>query len=217
MNESVEDYLRSMYSLYEQLNDKSKGIKASDLAVELGVTRSSVSAMAKRLVDLGYLHARAYSRLFFTHKGIIEAKRIMHNHRIIEVFLRRILKRSVNKVHDEANRLEHAFSEESIRKLEKLLKYPEISPEGMNIPSKLGKVRIWLTLDLLDVGQSGKLVSIKTSSRLEKRLLAMGLVKGSKVTLERIAPLGDPIAIKVKGYSLSIRKKEARKIVIEIS
>ncbi|MEA2037454.1 MAG: ferrous iron transport protein A [Nanoarchaeota archaeon] len=72
------------------------------------------------------------------------------------------------------------------------------------------------TLDKLSKSQSGVIVSIKGKGSVHKRLLDMGLVKNSMVKVERIAPLGDPIEIKVKGYSLSLRKEEAKNITIDV-
>ena len=71
-------------------------------------------------------------------------------------------------------------------------------------------------LDHLKVGEEGKISKIETNSRIKKRLLELGLVPGEKVKLERIAPLGDPIEIFVKGFHLSLRKEEASGVMIEV-
>ena len=129
---STEDYLRTIYSLYEK--DKTKGIKSIGIANELSISKPSVSEMIKKLVKGRLVKADPYSDIFFTEKGLKEARRIMHNHRIIEVFLKNILKYDLRKVHEEAHRLEHAFSEESIRRLDKFLNHPKQSPAGKTIP-----------------------------------------------------------------------------------
>jgi Fe2+ transport system protein FeoA len=71
-------------------------------------------------------------------------------------------------------------------------------------------------LDHLKVGEEGKISKIETNSRIKKRLLELGLVPGEKVKLERIAPLGDPIEVLVKGFHLSLRKEEASGVMIEV-
>lgn len=73
------------------------------------------------------------------------------------------------------------------------------------------------TLDNLKKGDYGHIVSFKGKSKTKKHLMEMGLVKGSEIKVERIAPLGDPIEIKVKGYNLSLRKDDAKKIKIRIA
>jgi DtxR family Mn-dependent transcriptional regulator len=132
--ESKEDYLRTMFSLYEKLDSKEDGITSVNIAKELKITRPSVSGMLKKLVENGYIRFKPYSKIFFTSKGLKEAQRVMHNHRVIEVFLKKILKYDLSKVHEEAHRLEHAFSEESIKRLDKFLNHPKRSPYGYDIP-----------------------------------------------------------------------------------
>ena len=72
------------------------------------------------------------------------------------------------------------------------------------------------TLEQLNKGQSGKITQMKCVGPIKQRLLDMGLVRGTDVRVERVAPLGDPIEIKVKGYMLSLRKKEAKNIEVEL-
>lgn len=73
------------------------------------------------------------------------------------------------------------------------------------------------TLDQLARGQRATIVRIAGERATRRRLLDMGLVTGETVTLTAIAPLGDPLELMVKGYRLSLRKAEARQIVVELS
>lgn len=127
---SQEDYLRAMYLIYEKQIDKSLGIKSIDISKELKVSKPSVSEMVKNLAGKEYVKLKPYSNIFFTKKGLDEAKKITHNHRVIEVFLKKTLKHNLKKVHEEAHKLEHAFSDESIRRLDKFLKKPKVCPHG---------------------------------------------------------------------------------------
>ena len=65
--------------------------------------------------------------------------------------------------------------------------------------------------------EQGKVKSIYGEGLLHKRLLDMGIIKGTKIEVTKVAPLGDPVDIKVKGYHLSLRKEEAAQILIEVS
>jgi len=67
----------------------------------------------------------------------------------------------------------------------------------------------------LKPGQTGKVISVKAERSIRKRMLAMGLCNGAEVQMVRVAPLGDPVEFKVRGYSLSLRKNEAEQILIE--
>lgn len=71
------------------------------------------------------------------------------------------------------------------------------------------------TLEQLARGQRARIVRIGGQRALRRRLLDMGLVTGETVTLTAIAPLGDPLELRVKGYRLSLRKEEARLVVVE--
>jgi len=72
-------------------------------------------------------------------------------------------------------------------------------------------------LSELKRGEKGKIVKIGGGGGLHRRLLDMGLVSGSEIEMQRVAPLGDPIEIKVKGYNLSLRKEEADGIQVEVT
>lgn len=69
-------------------------------------------------------------------------------------------------------------------------------------------------MDLLP-GQNGYIYDIQCDNKLSKRLLALGCIEGTKVTLKATAPLGDPIIINVRGFDLAIRKKDAKQISVK--
>jgi DtxR family Mn-dependent transcriptional regulator len=130
---TIDDYLKAMYVIRENQQDIKKGINSIDVANTLKVKKSSVSSIVKKLSKLGYIKSEPYSAIFFTIKGITEAKKITHNHRVIEYFLKETLKCDTNIIHDEAHKLEHAFSDYSMRKLDSFLGNPKISPHGKRI------------------------------------------------------------------------------------
>ena len=72
-----------------------------------------------------------------------------------------------------------------------------------------------MTLRDLNVGRSAVILKNNTSGALKQRFMDMGITKGVEVTVTKIAPLGDPIEIELRGYSLSIRKNDAQKIEIQ--
>jgi len=71
-------------------------------------------------------------------------------------------------------------------------------------------------LNELNPGQKGKITKVTGSGSIHRRILDVGVVKGAEVEIERVAPLGDPIEIKIKGYHLSLRKDEAANIYVEV-
>lgn len=127
---SREDYLRGLYILEEEKGQ----IKSIDLAKYLDVSKPSVSEMAKALNKEGLISYKKYSKLRFTPKGKKIAKKLTSKHRLIELFLKDMLKIQSKKIHEEANRLEHAFSDESVESLRRLLHNPKTDPHGKPIP-----------------------------------------------------------------------------------
>lgn len=71
-------------------------------------------------------------------------------------------------------------------------------------------------LSELKSGESGDIVSFKGKSDLKRHLMGLGFVKGADIELKRVAPLGDPIEIRIKGCSISLRKEEAQNIEVEL-
>lgn len=71
------------------------------------------------------------------------------------------------------------------------------------------------TLKDLNPGESGTIVMLKGKGPIKRRLMDMGIVRGSEILVEKIAPLGDPIEIKIKGYNLTLRKEDAANILID--
>lgn len=70
------------------------------------------------------------------------------------------------------------------------------------------------TLNMLRPGESGIVDSITAEGAMKRHFLDMGITKGVPITMERIAPFGDPVAVRLRGYSLSLRREEARKICL---
>ena len=72
-----------------------------------------------------------------------------------------------------------------------------------------------MTIDDLKIGQSGTISAVGGEGALRLRFLDMGLIPGTEVRLQKIAPMGDPIQIQVRGYELTIRRDDARKIILQ--
>lgn len=136
---TIEDYLRALFLIYEKQNEEEKkqGIKSVDIANILEISKPSASEFLKKLAAEGLVIAEPYTPIQFTKKGLERAKEIIHTHRVIEVFLRDILNYDVSKmdstIEAEAHKLEHAFSLESIKRLDKFLKNPDKCPHGNDI------------------------------------------------------------------------------------
>jgi len=127
---SREDYLRAVYHLMEE----NKEVRSVEVADYLNVTKPSVSEMLKGLSKEGLIQYKKYSKVKLTGKGHKIARNLTSKHRIIESFLKNMLKINEKSIHEEAHRLEHAFSDNSIEKLRRLLGNPKQDPHGKPIP-----------------------------------------------------------------------------------
>ncbi len=127
---TLEDYIRGIYLL----EAREKIVKSKRLADYLNVKKSSVSEMVAKLKQTGMLNYEKYSKLSLTKKGRELAEKLTFKHRVIEAFLTRLLKRNKKEVHDEAHKLEHAFSDQSIRKIYSIIGKPRIGAHGEEIP-----------------------------------------------------------------------------------
>ena len=119
-NISKEDYLRIIYELSQKR--EGGGVRSVEVANNLMITKASASAMIRKLAGEGYVSFEPYSALTLTGKGIECGKKILRKHLIIEAFLKNVLGYRENEAHEQAHDLEHAFNDESIKRLEQFLK-----------------------------------------------------------------------------------------------
>jgi|TARA_B100001971_G_C18197088_1_gene542161 DtxR family Mn-dependent transcriptional regulator len=131
-----EDYLRAIYHFLEEENKTE--VKSVDISDYLNLSKATVSEMLKKLMKEGLIQSAHYGKIKLTKKGLVESKDITKKHRIIEVFLSTTLNINPKLIHDEAHRLEHAFSNESINSIAKLIN-TDSCPHGKPIPKIKGE------------------------------------------------------------------------------
>ena len=127
---STEMYLKTIYLLREE---SKKDPRPVDIVNELELSKGSVSEMLKKIADEGFIEYESYGNIKLTDKGLEKAKNVVRKYLVIKEFLEKVLKISHDKVHDEACNLEHAFSDESIAKLNILLRIFEKDKSSKNI------------------------------------------------------------------------------------
>lgn len=132
LTDTVEDYLKGLLSLATG----AKAARTVALADLLGVSAAATSAMLKRLDAAGLVDYEPYRGARLTRRGRDEAVRVVRRHRILETFLVQELGFGVDAVHAEAERLEHAASDELIEAMARLLGGPERDPHGAPIPAR---------------------------------------------------------------------------------
>jgi DtxR family transcriptional regulator, Mn-dependent transcriptional regulator len=136
LTQTKEDYLRAIDHLEEEYQ---RNPKASEVVEYMQLAKSTVSERLQELAQQKLIKPRKYGDIEFTPKGKKLARQLTYKHRIIELFLHEILKMPKHALHEEAHKLEHAVSDEVLKRLTKLLKNPKTCPHGQELP-KINKI-----------------------------------------------------------------------------
>jgi DtxR family Mn-dependent transcriptional regulator len=191
-----QDYLKAIYHLGRQGEDASN----SALAAELGVAPASATNMVRRLADAGLVEHTRYQGVRLTPAGERAALETIRHHRLIELFLHDILDLPWDQVHEEADRLEHAISEEVEEAIARKLGYPTVDPHGDPIPAKDGsRVEVTSTaLAGLAPGAEARLQRVNTQDGDRLRYLgSLGLYPGARVLVVARSPFDGPLTLVV--------------------
>jgi DtxR family Mn-dependent transcriptional regulator len=191
LTRSVEDYLKVIYHLSNQ-----GGFAATrDIAAMLEVAPPSVSGMVKRLSETGLIEHVPYRGVQLTAQGRRAALRMIRRHRILELYLSQHLGYDWGGVHAEAERLEHAVSDELIERRASALGQPQYDPHGDPIPTAAGEIEETELVSLADAGVGVKLelrqVGTQDSGRL-RYLAEQGLTPGVLLTVSERQPFNGP-------------------------
>ena len=116
----------------------SEGLRQADIADRLRLSQATVSRMLKRMETQSLVSHTPYYGVRLTEKGRVVALKVVRRHRLLELFLWKVLNYDEDSVHDEAERLEHHISEEFEMKIDELLGFPKSCPHGSPIPSREG-------------------------------------------------------------------------------
>jgi len=130
LTEAIQHYLREIY----KLGQDGEPVSVSALARAQSVSNASASAMVKKLSALGLAEHEPYRGVSLTPAGERVALEVIRHHRLLELYLAETLGVDVKDVHEEADRLEHALSEELEARIDRALGYPTHDPHGDPIP-----------------------------------------------------------------------------------
>ncbi|HLJ66344.1 MAG TPA: metal-dependent transcriptional regulator [Chloroflexota bacterium] len=196
-----QDYLKQIYLLQENVGRATTQM----LADRLGVKPPSVTAMIKRLAEDEngpLVEHTPYRGVELTDRGMAVALEMLRHHRLIELFLSELLGVPWDRVHEEAERLEHVLSEDLEDRIAAKLGNPTIDPHGDPIPSREGVMppQELARLTALPFGSGGTIGRIEQQEQAVLQYLeSLGLVLNASVTLEEIAPFGGVVSVRVDG------------------
>lgn len=233
MSESIEKYLKTLYSI--TINNGAAS--TNEVSRYLRVAPSSVTYMFKKLEENGYIRYSPYQGAVLTNTGLKLGEKITRRHRLLERFLYDILKLSKETVHDQACIMEHTINDEAERSLCKLLKYPNICPDdqkmippcdlqfsscdecqkwGSQSIEKAGKRQADMTnISRLKEHEAGQVTFIRGDNRLLRRLSTMGLTWGAKVEVMHNTSLKAPLEIIIEGSMRTLSRDIAFNVFVE--
>lgn len=218
-SESAENFLKAVYSI-QQTVGPNKRVSTNALAELLGIKAPSVTDMAQKLTELGYIHYKKYQGVRLTKEGEIQALKILRRHRLIELFLVESLGYALHEVHDEAERLEHAVSERFITAISQKLGDPEIDPHGDPIPREDGTVlrRNLLPLVQLPEHCPATIARFLTdSNEMLEHMLTRGIQLQKTIEVIHIDPFEGPLTVKVNNTTCILGYNVARCILVDNS
>src|SRR5207302_457050 len=156
-SQAIEDYAKAIYALERR---DAEAVSTNALAERLGVTPASASGMVKRLGELGLVEHQPYRGVSLTEDGRRVALEVMRHHRLLELYLVETLGVPWDRVHQEAEVLEHVLSEELEELIAAQLGDPKRDPHGDPIPSRDLTIeeRESRSLQTLEAGQAGTFV-----------------------------------------------------------
>jgi DtxR family Mn-dependent transcriptional regulator len=211
--EAIEDYLKAIY----EIERNSGKTTTTDLARRLDVTPASVSGMIKKLAGLELVTHRPYRGVVLTEKGFKISMSVLRQHRLLELYLVEQMGLSWDKVHEEADKLEHVLSDYLEERIDFLLGHPATDPHGASIPDREGSMPKPAAMRLAELvaGQSATVAEIEDHDpELLRYIGRKGLLPQTRVKVLSIEPFDGPLTIRVEGSEHTLGKAVAHCIYV---
>lgn len=203
----VEDYLKTIYEIESSGDGGAAAVQrqgaagTNEIAQALDIAPASVTGMLRRLADQGLITYERYRGVRLTEAGRRAALRTIRRHRVIEAYLTSALGYPWDRVHEEAERLEHAASDELIDRMAAAIGEPATDPHGAPIPTRDGTLDIGPLLALGDVDVGGVVRVRQVGDRDPERLrylAELGVTPGAEVRVVAREPFGGPLTLRIE-------------------
>jgi DtxR family Mn-dependent transcriptional regulator len=207
----MENYLKVIYEILE----KSDRATTSSIALRMGIASPSVTAMIKRLAGLNLVTHEPYQGVRLTEVGSKTAIEVVRHHRLLELYLAEALGVPWDQVHDEAEKLEHAISEDLEDRIAAVLGHPTVDPHGSPIPARDGSIERVDGEPLTGVGAGETVTVVEVDDRDAELLRYLGeleLFPGALVEVLRVEPYEGPFVLRVGDRELILGRVAAREI-----
>lgn len=232
---SLEDYLETIYEVIRER----KVARVRDIAKARNVKSSSVTPAMKRLADLGYITYERREYIGLTPTGEEAARKVLSRHQILTSFLGEVLQMSPEAAESDACAMEHHISDEAMDRMVRFFEFmrscPNTEPDFLKRFHECSQVHqngpqcperctlsnddqrhkeSTVSLAELKPGETGRVRQVNALGAVRQRLLDMGVLPDALIRVERVAPAGDPIWVKLRGYQISLRMNEAKAVLV---
>jgi len=215
ISNAVQDYAKAIWSIGQR---DDAPVSTSAIAKRLGVSPASASAMVKRLESLGLASREPYHGVQLTGTGERVALEVLRHHRLLELYLAEALGMTWDRVHAEAEKLEHAISPELSELIAAKLGNPTRDPHGDPIPTRDGEIDRSPTLALSELrpGDRGVFSRVSDSNPDMLRYLSeLGIAPGDELELAGREPFGGPLTVLANGREHALGDQLARAMRVE--
>jgi len=196
VSDAVQDYAKAIYSLHGRSDEP---VSTSALAERMDVSAASASAMVKRLESMGLARHEPYHGVELTSAGERVALEVIRHHRLLELYLAEALGMSWDRVHEEAEKLEHAISPELSALIADKLGHPTHDPHGDPIPTAEGEMveASSRPLSELEPGERGTFVRVSDADPEMLRYLSQrGIAPGDRLEVLERQPFDGPLLVR---------------------
>jgi len=212
----VGDYVKAIWEVAG-----SEAASTKEVADRLSIAPASVTNMFTRLRERGLVEYERYRGASLTQAGRAEALRLVRRHRLIETFLTQQLGYSWEDVHDEAERLEHAVSDEFTDRLAELLGYPERDPHGDLIPAKDGTIPLEDAFPLSTSMEGTRVEVVRIGNEVPEYLSYLGergLMPGRTIVVKEVRALDGVVTVEdEEGNTHSLGSSLAGAIFVRVT
>jgi DtxR family transcriptional regulator, Mn-dependent transcriptional regulator len=218
-SQTVENYLKTIFLAQVGRSGSDELVPMGQIASGLGVVPGTATTMIKALAESGLVHYEPYMGVRLTPAGEKLAGLVLRRHRLVELFLVRVLGMNWTEVHDEAERLEHAVSERLIERIDAMLGHPAVDPHGDPIPTAEGRVAPTHDVDLTNVPVRTRVRVTRVIDQEPEFLRFIercDLTPGREVTVESRDLAADAVRLtNGAGREVTIGARAAAKVLVQ--
>jgi DtxR family Mn-dependent transcriptional regulator len=199
ISQAAEDYLKNIYKLQKGREAVNK-VTTSLIAERMAVAAASVTNMVKKLAEMNLLSHTPYQGVVLTKAGEKIALETIRHHRLLELYLSEALGYPWDEVDAEAERMEHAISEEFEDRIDQVLGHPTVGAHGEPIPTKQGDIARpdYLSLADLEIGEQAIIRQVSDRDpEMLRYMIELGLTLGTCVEVYEKAPFKGPLQVHI--------------------